>query len=1021
MLVPMRLARPLLLALSLGGLAMAAPSANSISEPRLVGTDHWAFKPPVRPAVPAVADRSRVANPIDAFVLTRLGAEGLTPSPQADPRTLIRRAYFDVTGLPPTPEEVEAFAADTDPAAYEKLVDRLLASPRYGERWGRHWLDVVRFAESHGFEMNQERPGAYHYRDWVIRAFNEDKPYDQFVREQLAGDALGADAATGFLVGGAWDQVKSPDPVLTANQRADELHDMVSTAGSAFLGLTVGCARCHDHKFDPISQVDYFRFVATFAGVQHGERPMHTPEARERVERVARLDAQLKQVESRLAAYEPLARPGRSYVLVDEPQVTHLVRAAGREPHYDGAGRGERRDAGDGTRLPNVGRGYFYWTDVAGKDVFTWNPAKAGRFRVWLSWGCSWPTHAPDATYHLDADGDLATTADRTPIATADHRRFADGAGDAPPGRARWSGFLDAGEHELNEKSRIVLRGGSAPESYVSADVLLLEAVPSGRETVTSRPARPAVPALRPGLRITRNVDRFAPIRTKYVRFTVLATSGAEPCIDELEIYAPDAPTRNLALASAGAKATASGTFVGSEFHKLEHVNDGLYGNAKSWISNEPGRGWVQIELPEPRDIDRVIWGRDRELKFRDRLATQYRIEVSEEPVEWQAVATAVDRLPYALDGDPPEIYRIGADDAPLSANADLVGLLNQRAALREQLGPSGSADLMGYVGQFQPPGKTFRLARGDPMQPKEEVAPGSLGSVGAPLELPIDAPEQQRRMKLAEWMTDPANPLTARVMVNRMWHYHFGQGLVNTPSDLGNMGAKPTHPELLDWLATELVQQGWRLKPVHRLILLSSTYRQSGAARPDAIERDAGTTLLWRYPPRRLEAEAIRDAVLAVSGGLDDTMGGPGFSVFKPNENYVRVYEPKEQWGPPEFRRMVYHLKIRSQQDATFGAFDCPDGAQITPKRASSTTPLQALNLLNGSFMLRQADLFAERLRSDAGLEPAGQVDRGFRLALGRAPSGVEREAGVRLVAEHGLPAFCRALFNANEFVYVR
>ena len=991
-----------------------------------------------------MADASRVATPVDAFVLARLDAERLAPSPEADRRTLIRRAYFDITGLPPTPEEVEAFVADPDPAAYEKLVDRLLASPRYGERWGRHWLDVVRFAESNGFEMNQERPGAYHYRDWVIRAFNDDKPYDAFVREQIAGDALGADAGTGFLVGGAWDQVKSPDPVLTANQRADELHDMVSTTGSAFLGLTVGCARCHDHKFDPISQVDYFRFVATFAGVQHGERPLGaTPESGEQAGRVAALEAQLKQVESRIAAYEPVARPGSAFTLIDEPRVTQVVPAIGREPHYDGTAPGERRDPGDGARLPNVGRGYFYWTDVAGRDVFAWDPGKAGRFRVWLSWGCGWPTHAPDAAYFLDADGDLATTTDRTQIATADHRAFAGdaGAGDAPPGRPLWSGFLDAGVHELGGKSRIVLQGGAAPETYVSADVLLLEAAPPTREAAavpaalpaqpaTSAPASalstsstpPQVPSVRPGVRVTRNVDRFTPTRAKFVRFTVLATSDVEPCIDELEVYATGDPARNVALASVGAKATASGTFAGSEFHKLEHVNDGLYGNARSWISNEPGKGWVVVELPELTEVERVVWGRDRELTYRDRLATEYRVEVAAEAGgPWRVVADGYDRLPHALDGDAHEIYRV-PPDAPLAAHADLAGLLAQRAALRRQLGPAGGARLMGYVGQFQPPGKTFRLSRGDPMQPKEEVAPGALSAVGTPLALPPDAPEQPRRLKLAEWVTDPANPLTARVIVNRVWHYHFGQGIVNTPSDLGNMGARPTHPELLDWLATELVAQGWRLKPVHRLILLSSTYRQSSAARPDAIERDAGATLLWRYPPRRLEAEAIRDAVLAVSGSLDlASGGGPGFSVFKPNENYVRVYEPKDAWGPAEFRRMVYAWKIRSQPDGTFGAFDCPDGAQITPKRPSSTTPLQALNLLNGSFALQQAELFARRLEADAGGDAAAQVDRGFRLALGRPPTDAERGGAVRLVSEHGLTAFCRALLNANEFVYVR
>lgn len=732
--------------------------------------DHWSFQPVVRPAVPDVDGAGLEArNPIDAFVLEQLREHGLAPSPEADRRTLIRRVCFDAIGLPPSPAEVEQFVHDPDPAAYEKLVDRLLASPHFGERWARHWLDVVRFAESHGFEMNQPRTNAWPYRDYVIRAFNEDKPYDQFVVEQIAGDALGADEATGFLVGGSWDQVKSPDPVLTAQQRADELHDMVSTTGSAFLGLTVGCARCHRHKFDPISQTDYYAMTAVFAGVKHGERAIST------------------------------------------------------------------RGSPDDLRPP----------------------AQAG----------------------------------------------------------------------LNE-------------------------------------------------------ERFAPQSARFVRFTVEeTTAGAEPCLDELEVFTTAPAPRNVALASAGAALTASGTLPGYAIHQLEHLNDGRYGNDWSWISSQRGRGWVEVALREPVRIGLIQWSRDRSdpPRYSDRVPTRYKIELSLDRESWHTVASSDDRQP------PGSERRI-------------------------------------YAGVFATPEKTFRLHRGDPLQPKEEVWPGGLSELGGQWRL-IDAGEQERRLALARWIASTENTLAARVIVNRLWQHHFGRGLVETPSDFGINGGAPSHPELLDWLASELVAPraeggaAWSLKHVHRLILLSSTYRQSSRASSESLARDAQTRWLWRFPPKRLEAEAIRDAVLAVSGQLDRRMGGPGFDLFEPNGNYVKVYTPKRQFDRDTFRRMVYQQKPRMQLDDTFGAFDCPDAGQIAPKRSSSATPLQALNLLNAPFILQQADFFAQRLAREAATVE-GQVRRGMQLAFGREPEAEEVANAERLIEEHGLAAFTRAIFNCNEFI---
>jgi hypothetical protein len=812
------------------------------------GRDWWSLQPPVRPQVPTVDAQSQVKNSIDAFIIQKQQAKGLKMSPEADRATLIRRAMLDLHGLPPTPEEVDAFVADSRPDAYEQLIDRLLASPRYGERWARHWLDVVRFAESNGFETNQPRNNAWPYRDYVIAAFNEDKPYDQFIIEQIAGDQVGRDVGTGFLVAGPWDEVKSPDVELTRMQRLGELDDMASTTGGAFLGLTVGCAKCHDHKFDPISQVDYYALQAVFAGVTHGERPLRNGMNESQDQRRNELAAEIASAEyaksALLSKLEPLAQP---------------------------------------------------------------------------------------------------LAADATPAAGTPQR---------------------SGVHALG------------------------------------------------------NVDRFAPVSARKFRFTILATNGGEPCIDELEVFSAEKTPRNVALASNGAIVTASGQYAdgNSPIHRLAYVNDGEYGNSRSWISNEVGKGWIEIEFPKGEVIDRVSWARDRQGAFADRVAITYQIEVADEGGAWQVVASSADRKPFdsqaprtlpAVEGLAPEeaaeYARWQARIAEL--NAELTKLLPQSA----------------YVGNFvEPQEPTYRLHRGEPMQRREPVPPGTVTTVAPAVKIDPTLPEAKRRLALAEWIANPANPLTARVMVNRLWHYHFGQGLVKNPSDFGFGGGYPSHPELLDWLAVELMDNGWKLKHIHRLMMLSATYRQESIKRGEAAAIDGGDVYLWRYPPRRLEAEPIRDIILAVAGTLNPTAGGPGFDVFEPNSNYVKVYNPKQQFGPEEWRRMIYQKKPRMQHDATFGAFDCPDSAQPTAKRNRSTTPLQALNLFNGPFVVDQAFHFAERLKREAPDDVNKQIERAFRLAFGRMPDEAERTAAAQLVAAEGLPMLCRSILNANELLFI-
>lgn len=807
------------------------------------GRDWWSLKAPVSQPIPAVQTSSWVRTPLDAFIIARLEKANLKPAPEADRATFIRRATLDVHGLPPTPEEIAAFVADDSNDAYEKLVDRLLASPRYGERWARHWLDVVRFGESDGYETNKPRANAWPYRDWVIDAFNRDLPYPEFVLHQLAGDQTGVDAATGYLVGGTHDQVKSPDIELTLNQRANDLDDMVSTTSTAFLGLTAGCAKCHDHKFDAISQRDYYSLQAMFAGVQHAERELRTPDWQERERSANEMRAKIERLE---------------------------------------------REA-----------------------------------------------------------------------------------------------------NELAAQNQPLAQLNPAADS----------------------PRRAAVSPL-------YNVDRFEPVTARLIRFTVLETSGVEPCLDELEIFTAADSAENVALASAGATATASSVYANGtiDIHRIEHLNDARYGNGRSWISAEGGSGWVQIELAEPTLIDRIVWARDREGKFKDRVPTRYRVEVStggDEPEAWQTVATSDDRVPFGQSGDKTSITA----SLPAAAAEQYERLTGEAARLRTEL--AALAPTMAYLGTFQQPEATRIYHRGDPMQQRDEVPPGAIAAVGSRLTMPADAPEAERRLALARWIGDATNPLTARVMVNRMWHYHFGQGLVNTPSDFGFNGGQPSHPELLDYLACQFMVTGWRPKQLHRMILLSATYRQSSRFDESAAAVDANCRLLWRFPPRRLEAEAIHDCILATSGVLDVAMGGPGYSPFKPNDNYVRVYEPLEKFGPAQWRRMIYQEKTRSRQDGVFGQFDCPDATQVVGRRNVSTTALQALNLLNASFIIEQAQLLAERLEREAAV-PSEQIRRAFWLTLGREPDPDELAAAESLVSSQGLAIFCRALFNANEFLYV-
>ena len=785
----------------------------------ILETDHWSFQPVVH---------EHRHDGIDAYLEVALREKGLEFSAPAARRTLIRRLYLVMLGLPPSPEEVETFAGNQSPRAWEDLVERVLASPHYGERMARHWLDIVRFAETNGFETNRERLTAYHFRDYVIESFNEDKAYDQFVKEHIAGDMMGKAVATGFLVAGPHDIVKSPDEGLTLMQRQDELADMINTTGTAFLGMTIGCARCHNHKFDPIRQKDYYSMQAVFAGVKFGERVL----------------------------------PGRA-----DPR----------------------------------------------------------------------------------ARQELLELRER----------------------------MGAMEEELG---KLLERGELIAGSLREAD-------------------------MRPAVKSEGNVDRFEAMTARFVRFTILQTNGGEPCIDELSVFSPEG--ENLAP---GGRPSASGTLAGHDIHKLRHINDGHAGNSRSWISNTEGTGWVQLEFDKSETVNRIEWARDREGRFKDRVPIGYRIELSDDGEHWSEVSSHRDRRKSpGKDFDHETLLGL----LPTEDTARGWQLRSEIAHLQRRVGELSNGR-KAWVANFSQPGPTHRLYRGDPMARREEVTPDALPVISS-LALKPGAPEGERREALANWIASAANPLTARVAVNRLWQFVFGTGLVDTPSDFGANGTRPSHPELLDWMATEFVKRGWSMKEMMRMFLMSEAFQQASFPNQEAEDLDAESRLLWRFPPRRLEAEAIRDGILLAAGTLDRRMGGPGFYLLDVERENVVHYHPKEDLGPPEWRRMIYMFKIRQEQDLVFGSFDCPDGNQVIPKRSRSTTPLQALNLLNSKFIMQQAGRMAQSV--GPGREGISKV---YQVLYGRPATGEEVEDAVTFVEEHGMVSFCRAMLNTNEFLFV-
>ena len=878
------------------------------------GRDWWSLQPLSANPEPRVVQQSSWPNrKIDSFVLSTLQRSGLTPSPPADPRALVRRLYFDLIGLPPSPEAVAQFVANPSTGAWKRLVDRLLDSKHYGERWGRHWLDVVRFGESDGFERNKARKNAWHYRDWIVKALNDDLPYDEFVRMQLIGDLLqggmeGA-AATGFWVAGVHNTVVGGSTRMKLLARQDEIEEVVATVGQTFLGLTVNCARCHDHKFDPITQKEFYQLASAISGLGYGERKQTSPAD---VAQLADLDARWDQLREELAAF-------------DDPATQAIV--------------AERR-----------------------KAAFL-HPKSPVPFALW------------------EFDSDL-----RDSIGYLHGR--------AVGGARLDNGALVVDENSFVETSPI---RRDIREKTLEAWVQLTTAQQGGGGVITIQTLDGfefdsiVYAELEPGKWMSGS-DGL--VRTESFRGHTETEAASRP-VHLAFVYADDGTIT----------AWRDGRPYGRPIRKAKcEKYDADESNILFGLRHKPSGGNKSLQacILKAALHDRVL--SPAEVAASSGNAIEY---VSEQ------------QLIESLSEQQREERRT---------------LVERTAAVKKSRDELQEKSAVPFYTLTPGNGAVARvLLRGDPEEPADIVAPGAVASVSgvsADFALSPDARESDRRRRLAQWITDRDNPLFPRIIVNRIWHYHFGTGLVDTPNDFGFNGGLPSHPELLEWLALWFRDSGYRLKELHRLVVTSSTWKQAGypcrvepsvSGTGNPADVDADNRLLWRMTPRRLEAESIRDALLVVSGTLNDQPGGPSFQdVSITNYNGTSYYAPIDVEGAEFFRRTIYRFNPRGGRSALLDTFDCPDPASSAPRRASTTTPLQALSLLNNVFVLRMSEAFAERVASEAGTDISAQIDRAWQLAVARDPTGLERELSRALLNQHGLPALCRGLFNSNEFVVV-
>ena len=874
------------------------------STEKRAGYDWWSLKvlhAPAPPVIP-VEWEPRVCNPIDRFILAKVHEQKLTPSASAEPRLLVRRLAFDLTGLPPSPEDVAAFEKSPTPEMYERLLSKYLDSPQYGERWARHWLDLARYGESQGFERDKLRTNSWPYRDWVIQSLNEDLPYDQFARMQIAGDLLKPDdadgiIATGFLVAAPYDEVGHTQQSLAmrAVVRQDELEDIVGTVGQTFLGLTVNCARCHDHKFDPITQVEYYQLAACLDGVRHGERKVVN-----KAQWAELVEAEIR----RRVIFEEL-------IAIETPASEKILKS---------------RVAGNRPPAPTPIARWDFATDLKDQiGSLHGEPRKGAEVR--------------EGRLVVDGNTGFVTSA---PIPVRLKAKTLEA-------WVQLATLKQAGGGVIGVQTQ----NGVRFDSIVFAE---------------------------------REPNRWMAGSEGYARYK--SFGGPEET---------EAATRPVHIA-----------IVYAENGTITAYRDGQpYGqpyDSGEAATFEPGTAQLVIGMRHGTEAGggRMLAGSIETAQLYDRALTSEEVAASAGRTDFVTLAELVASL----------------SEADRTQREQLLAERIQLSERSKQL-----SDNSVYACTPRPPEVTRLLLRGNPSTPGDPVSPKGVAAVSTlspDFGLAPDSPDQPRRVALANWIASKDNPLFARVIVNRVWQHHFGAGLVDSPNDFGFNGGRPTHPELLDHLATSFIENGWSLKKLHRLILTSKTWQQSSVRRAECATTDAENRWLWRYTPHRLEAETVRDAILSVSGLLNPQVGGApyqDFRTFNFNSQFFEMIDPET---PDAHRRTIYRTWIRSGRSSLLDALDCPDPSTTAPRRAVTTTPVQSLSLLNNSFVLRMADATSKRLETEEFSSTAARIDRLFLLAYGRQLLDAEKPPLVEFAEKHGLAALCRVVFNSNEFVYL-